>query len=407
MLENLFASRINPEKKSRLVGLFPETNYSDNISFGGGAPEEDLFPVAALKSAYQAAIQSQGAHSFQYHDIRGPEYLRQFLVKRAEEIVGISNVTDQQIMLTAGGQQGIELVAKLLLNQGDAMAVEAPTYIGALAAFDTYRPTYFNIGMEDDGANLDQFESILKEHPEIKLFYTVPDFHNPTGVTMSLAKRKRLVSLANKYDFIILEDTPYRDLRYVGEKIPSIKSFDTEGRVIFLSSFSKILTPAFRLGWLVADEIIVQALTKLKLTEDLEVPYLPSATIEYYLKNNDIDEHIKKLRDKYEIKMELMLKAINKYLPGVKSSCPEGGFFLWLELDENIDTTKLLWENAVPKQHLIYVPSESFYSLRDHKNGMRINFTGPSYEQIDSGVKRLSNMLLENSKKTEFFVRAV
>lgn len=407
MLENLFASRVKPDEKSRLVGLFPETHYLDNISFGGGAPEEKLFPVEELKEAYQVAVKRQGAHAFQYHDIRGPEYLRQFLVERAKTLVGIPEVTDDEIMLTAGGQQGIELAAKLLLNKGDAMAVEAPTYVGALAAFDTFEPTYFNVSMEDDGADLTQFELLLKAHPEIKLFYTVPDFHNPTGITMSVAKRKRLVELANKYDFIILEDTPYRDLRYVGKSLPSVKSFDSEGRVIFLSSFSKILTPAFRLGWLVADPVVVQALTKLKLTEDLEVPYLPSATIEYYLQNNDLDEHIQSLRALYQTKMEAMMAATDRYLPGIKVSHPEGGFFLWLELDQGIDTTKLLWENAVPEQHLVYVPSESFYVHRDRKNGMRINFTGPTYEQIDDGVKRLSKMLVENSRQKEIFVKAI
>lgn len=406
MLENLFSSRVKLDEKSRLVGLFPETHYIDNISFGGGAPEERLFPVAELKEAYQAAVQKEGAHAFQYHDIRGPEYLRQFLLKRAKDLVGIKNVDDSQLMLTAGGQQGIELVAKMLLNKGDAMAVEAPTYVGALAAFDNYEPTYYNVSMQDNGADLEQFEQLLQVHPEIKLFYTVPDFHNPTGITMSIAKRKHLVELANKYDFIILEDTPYRDLRYLGQSLPSVKSFDTEGRVIFLSSFSKILTPAFRIGWLVASPVVVQALTKLKLAEDLEVPYLPSATIEYYLKNNDLDEHIQSLRDLYQGKMEEMTTALNRYLPGVKVSYPEGGFFLWLELDEGIDTTKLLWENSVPKEHLVYVPSENFYANRDCKNGMRINFTGPSYQQIDDGVKRLSRMLLETSKK-EFFVKAV
>ncbi len=296
MLENLFAKRINKNIPSRLQGLFPETNFPDNISFGGGCPDEKSFPARELVNAYQEAIINEKEHSFQYHDVKGPERLREFLADRAQKKMGIANVTSEDVMLTAGGQQGIELVAKLFLEAGDKMAVEVPCYVGALAAFDVYEPDYYEIPMEDDGVNLDCLEATLKAHPDIKLFYTVPDFHNPTGITMSLEKRQRLVELANKYNFVILEDTPYRDLRYHGESLPSIKSFDTEGRVIFLSSFSKILSPAYRLGWLVASPEIKAELTKLKLAEDLEVPYIPSATVDNYIAHHDLDAHIEGLK---------------------------------------------------------------------------------------------------------------
>ena len=394
MLENLFASRIDTKSQSRLVGLFPDNNFTDTISFGGGCPDEQLFPAKELTAAYQDAVCRQKNHSFQYHDIKGPERLREYLAARAHDKMGIDHVTADDVMLTAGGQQGIELVAKLFIGKGDAMAVEAPSYIGALAAFDAYEPCYYQVGMESDGANLDQFEAILKEHPEIKLFYTVPDFHNPTGITMSLKKRERLVELANKYDFVILEDTPYRDLRYHGQSLPSIKSLDTEGRVIFLSSFSKILTPAFRLGWLVASPEIKEQLTSLKLAEDLEGPYIPSATVDSYIANNDLDQHIEKLKDLYRAKLDAMYRDLKRNLPaGTKLSHPEGGFFFWIELDPEIDTTSMLWEQSVPDQHLIYVPSENFYPNRDIKNGMRVNFTGSTIEQISDGCRRLRTVI--------------
>lgn len=394
MLENLFASRIDTKSQSRLVGLFPDNNFTDTISFGGGCPDEQLFPATELTAAYQDAVCRQMNHSFQYHDIKGPERLREYLAARAHDKMGIDHVTADDVMLTAGGQQGIELVAKLFIGKGDAMAVEAPSYIGALAAFDAYEPRYYQVGMESDGANLDQFEAILKEHPEIKLFYTVPDFHNPTGITMSLKKRERLVELANKYDFVILEDTPYRDLRYHGQSLPSIKSLDTEGRVIFLSSFSKILTPAFRLGWLVASPEIKEQLTSLKLAEDLEVPYIPSATVDSYIANNDLDQHIEKLKDLYRAKLDAMYKDLKRNLPaGTKLSHPEGGFFFWIELDPEIDTTSMLWDQSVPDQHLIYVPSENFYPKRDIKNGMRVNFTGSTIKQISDGCRRLRTVI--------------
>lgn len=166
-------------------------------------------------------------------------------------------VSADNVMMTQGGQQAIDLVAKLMLNHGDAMVVEGPTYMGALAAFDTYEPTYYEIPVDDNGMNIRQLRKTLKAHPEIKLIYTIPDFHNPTGTTMSAKRRQALVALANQYDVIILEDSPYRDLRYSGQSIPAIKHYDTEGRVIFISSFSKILSPALRTGWIVADDMIM------------------------------------------------------------------------------------------------------------------------------------------------------
>lgn len=395
MLENLFAKRINKNIPSRLQGLFPETNFPDNISFGGGCPDEKSFPARDLVNAYQEAIINEKEHSFQYHDVKGPERLREFLADRAQKKMGIANVTSEDVMLTAGGQQGIELVAKLFLEAGDKMAVEVPCYVGALAAFDVYEPDYYEIPMEDDGVNLDCLEDTLKTHPDIKLFYTVPDFHNPTGITMSLEKRQRLVDLANKYNFVILEDTPYRDLRYHGESLPSIKSFDTEGRVIFLSSFSKILSPAYRLGWLVASPEIKAELTKLKLAEDLEVPYIPSATVDNYIAHNDLDAHIESLKKIYRQKLDKMDQALHAYLPAdAKISHPEGGFFFWIELlGDDANTSQLLLDEAIPNEHLIYVPSASFYPDRDHVNGLRVNFTGSSLAEIDEGCRRLGRLL--------------
>lgn len=400
MLESLFANRINTKESSRLIGIFPDTKFEDTISFGGGAPDEKLFPVDGLVDAYHDAIDKQKSHAFQYHDVEGPKRLRDFLADRAINKAKIEGITGDDIMLTAGGQQGIDLVAKLLINPGDSIAVEAPSYIGALAAFDTYEPTYYDIPMENDGANLNILESTLKKHPEIKLFYSVPDFHNPTGVTMSLEKRQRLVELANKYNFIILEDTPYRDLRYHGESLPSIKSFDMEGRVIFLSSFSKILSPAFRLGWLVASPEIKEQLTNLKLSEDLEVPYIPSATVDSYIAHNDLDAHIDSLKTVYRLKLDKMYECLQKNLPDdAEISHPEGGFFLWVKLNESIDTSKLLWEEAVPDAHLVFVPSKNFYAEKDVVNGMRINFTGSTDEQIEEGCNRLGELLSKGKIK--------
>ncbi|ANZ60221.1 aminotransferase-like domain-containing protein [Secundilactobacillus paracollinoides] len=399
-MENLFADRVHPETASRLAGLFPVMDYDDAIKFTAGAPAENLFPSDEMKQAYLAAMAAEGDHTFQYHTVEGPYELRERLAKRARERMKITDAKPENVMLTAGGQQGIDLVAKLLLNKGDAMVVEAPTYVGALASFDMYEPTYYEVNLEADGMAIDQLETLLRAHPDIKFLYTVADFHNPGGVTLSLAKRQRLVELANQYDFMILEDTPYRDLRYVGESLPTIKSFDTEGRVIFLSSFSKVLMPALRLGWLVADEKVLKQLYKLKEGADLEVPNLTAAAVNNFLANNSLDDHIAKLNQEYLIRQQAMLKAIATYMPeGVTATKPEGGFFTWVTVPESINTTDLLYNEATPNQHIAYVPSKNFYAYKDHTNGMRLNFTGLTPAQIDDGMKRLGTLLADRLTK--------
>ncbi len=243
-MKNLFANRVLNNDTSDLDEIFKNSSNPENISFAGGFPDSHLFPDEDLKQAYHDAIEQDGQPIFQYSATEGLLALRQKLAARMQTHAGV-NVQAKNVMLTQGGQQAIDLVAKLLLNHGDAMVVEGPTYMGALAAFDTYEPTYYEVPVDEHGMDVHQLRQTLQAHPEIKLIYTVPDFHNPTGTTMSAKRRQALVALANQYDVIILEDSPYRDLRYSGHSVPAIKHYDTQGRVIFVSSFSKILSPHF------------------------------------------------------------------------------------------------------------------------------------------------------------------
>jgi DNA-binding transcriptional MocR family regulator len=402
MDNRLFATRVQPDVPSRLDGLFPQLAFDDAIKFTAGAPAENLFPTVAMKQAYLAAMAKEGPHTFQYHTVQGLTELRERLAERARTRMQIESATVDNIMLTAGGQQAIDLVAKLLLNPGDAMVVEAPTYVGALSAFDMYEPTYYEVELEADGLNTTQLEDTLKAHPEIKFLYTVADFHNPGGVTMSVAKRKRLVELANQYDFLILEDTPYRDLRYVGESLPTIKHFDTEDRVIFLSSFSKVMMPTLRLGWLVASPMIIKQLLKLKEAADLEVPNLTASAVNEFLANNSLDDHIKTLNQEYRVRQQAMVAAIKREMPaGVTATEPEGGFFTWVTVPDFINTTDLLYNEATPNLHIAYVPSKNFYAYKNHTNGMRLNFTGLTPAEIDDGMHRLGQLLTEKLQSAE------
>ncbi|KRL01752.1 PLP-dependent aminotransferase family protein [Liquorilactobacillus capillatus] len=390
---DIFADRVVVGSEDRLAEMFGGDLGNEGIKFSAGNPNAQFFPVTEMKQAFNHAIEAYGNQMFEYQTVSGFSQLRRQLTTWAEQTAQIST-TPANILLTQGGQQALDLIGKLLLNAGDEIVVEAPTYVGALSAFDQYDPRYYDVALEPDGLNLTQLEHLLQHHPGIKLLYTVPDFHNPTGVTMSLAKRKRLVTLAEKYDFLILEDTPYRDLRYKGKQLPAIKSFDRQGHVLFVSSFSKILMPGLRVGWVVADQAIIQRLRKLKTSSDLETPGLVLAALEQYMEHNDLKKHIAGMLPTYRSRLEAMLAVLDETMPAeVEYTRPEGGFFIWLTLPDAINVQKLLNETCIPEDKISFVPGKVFYAHKDQQNGIRLNFSGVSEEQIKLGITKLSNSL--------------
>ncbi|MCF6161556.1 MAG: PLP-dependent aminotransferase family protein [Furfurilactobacillus sp.] len=400
-MSELFADRAAIGTESRLAQLFGGQLGPDGIKFSAGNPNPDLFPTAQMQNAFNTAIDTAGNHLFEYQEVAGPVHLRQQLANRVHQTAGI-NATADNVLVTQGGQQAIDLVAKLLLDTGDEVAVETPTYVGALASFDQYGPTYLDVPMEDDGMDVDALAALLKTHPNIKLVYTVPDFHNPTGVTMSVAKRKRLVELAEEYHFYILEDTPYRDLRYHGHSLPAIKSFDRHGRVIFISSFSKILMPGLRTGWVVADEMVINKLRQLKETSDLESPAIMLHAVSAFLDNNDLNQHVANMLTTYRNRLDAMLNALTEFMPDtVKFTRPDGGFFVWLTLPENVDTQALLQDVVMPQAHISYVPGQVFFAHQNVHNGLRLNFSGVDEQQITAGIQRLATALTKNTVKVQ------
>lgn len=393
MLQDLFAQRVNPDVPSALSGLFPQDDDPRALSFAAGSPREDLFPVAAMQAAFHTAIAESGAHLFQYQTAQGNPELRAKLAARIGKWGQVTTAADN-VVLTVGGQQAIELVAKALLNVGDEVAVEVPTYIGALAAFDLYQPAYHAVPLQPDGLDLDYLEATLKQHPRIKLLYTVPDYHNPTGITMSVAKRQQLVALANRYNFIILEDSPYRDLGYTHAPLPAIKHFDTEGRVVFVSSLSKILMPGLRTGWLVADGDLLTAILRVRMASDLEANNVVHAAINAYMDTRDLDAHVAALRASYREQCAALVRALTAYFPDeVHFTHPDGGFFDWVTLPKGVDAMDLLTQAAIPQAHVSYVPGTNFYPARDVHNGLRLCFTGLTPSEIDAGMRRLGTVV--------------
>lgn len=400
-MSDVFADRVVIGSEDRLAEMFGGSLGKDGIKFSAGNPNADLFPTAQIKVALNDAIDKYGSQIFEYQTVSGFTQLRSQLAQWAAKTAKIKAAANN-ILITQGGQQALDLIGKLLLDAGDKIVVEAPTYVGALSAFDQYDPCYYDVAMDDDGLNLEELETVLQNHSDIKLLYTVPDFHNPTGVTMSLTKRKKLVELAEKYDFFILEDTPYRDLRYKGEKLPAIKSFDKHGHVLFVSSFSKILMPGLRIGWVAADEEVIAHLRTLKTSSDLETSGIMLAALNQYLENSDLDRHISSMLPTYRKRLDVMLDVLDNTMPtDVHYTRPEGGFFIWLTLPKVVNAQTLLREICIPKDKISFVPGKVFYAHRDHENGMRLNFSGVNEAQIKVGITRLAMSIREAIAATE------
>ncbi|WP_321941594.1 aminotransferase-like domain-containing protein [Paraburkholderia tropica] len=387
-----FANRMNYVKPSAIRELLQYGADPNIISFGGGYPDPSIFPVEQLNYVYQSSITKNGRTALQYTVSNGIPRLREQIAQRMTRD-GVP-CSAENILVLQGGQQGLDLVAKMLIDRGDVIVTEGPTFLGALIAFNPYEPKYVSVPMDENGMDMDELERVLERQSGIKFLYTVPDFQNPTGVTLSLERRKRLVELANRYDFIVLEDSPYREVRYEGEAIPPIKSFDTEGRVIYLGSFSKILAPGLRLGWVVGSESLVQQLGLLKLAADTQCSTLNMSAVSEYLDTYDIDQHIASIREVYRRKKNIMLEAIRQSFPkSVKFTEPSGGMFTWLTFPEGFDAAQFMRERAVPEAKVAFVPGATFFPTSNKPNHARLSYATQSNDSIVKGIGALGDLL--------------
>lgn len=393
-MEYRFAERMRLVKPSAIRELLKLGADPEVISFGGGFPDPDIFPIEQLRKVYDSVLVNDGKKALQYTTSEGLPSLRQKLadrMKRAGVECGIKNV-----FMIQGAQQGLDITAKMFIEKGDVIITENPTFIGALIAFNPYEPKYVPVSMDDEGLRMDELEEALKANRNTKFIYTIPDFQNPTGITMSLARRKRIVELADEYDVMILEDVPYREIRYEGESLPSIKSFDTQGRVIQLGSFSKILSPGMRLGWVVAEPYLAEKLCLLKMAADTQNSTMNMYAADRFMEMYDIDEHIERIRKAYKAKKDLMLRTIRSEFPkNVSFTDPQGGLFTWLTLQKDIDTTWLMKERTLPEVKVAYVPGASFYPVNEERNHCRINYSCMSDEKIVEGITKLGKILKE------------
>lgn len=383
-----FASRMQHVKPSAIRELLRHGADPSIISFGGGYPDAGLFPLDQLGEVFSRAIVEHGRDSLQYTVSNGPEHLRAQIAHRmASE--GVTCTADE-VLILHGGQQGLDLVAKLLIDAGDVVITEDPTFLGGLIAFNPCEPIYVGVPMDDEGMDTDALEAALEANPRTKFIYTIADFQNPTGVTMSLARRQRVVELANRYDVIVLEDGPYRETRFEGASLPPIKSFDTEGRVIYLGSFSKVLAPGLRIGWAVASPDLIEQLGLLKLAADTQCSTLNMAAVSLYLDSYDIESHVADIRTLYRHKKNLMLDAIREHFPAnVACTDASGGLFTWLTFPRGFDTEVFMRERALPHAKVAYVPGASFFPVTPEPNHARLSYSTQPDERIVAGIAAL------------------
>jgi len=388
-----FADRMELVRPSAIRDLLRFGADPELISFGGGYPDPALFPMDQMREVFDGLLGGDRS-VLQYTVSDGLPRLREQVAERMARDGVACSAPD--VLILQGAQQGLDLAAKLVLDPGDVVITENPTFLGALIAFNPCQPAYAAVRTDDDGMDTDDLERVLAANPRAKLIYTVPDFQNPTGVTLSLERRRRLVELANRHDVLVLEDSPYRDLRFAGEPVPTVKSLDTEGRVVFLGSFSKILAPGMRLGWSVASEDLTARLGLLKLAADTQCSTLNMAAASAFLDRYDIDAHIAAIRAAYRRKRDLMLDTMDElFPPSVAHTSPDGGLFTWLTFPDGFDAAAFLRDEAIPRARVAFVPGATFYPVTQEPNHARVNFSGVSDERIVAGITRLAGLLRE------------
>ena len=386
-----FSQKIDSLQPSAIREILKATADPSVISFAAGNPAPEAFPVETVQKIAAEILQENPVLALQYSVTEGYTPLRDRLAVYVKERYGIGQDFDQ-VLVVSGAQQGICLTAHCLVDDGDTIICESPSFIGSLNAFRSFRSHLVGVEMDDDGINIEKLEAALKANPRTKFIYTIPNFQNPTGITMSLEKRKEVYRLALQYGVMILEDNPYGELRIKGEPIPTITSLDTEGIVIYCGSFSKVLSPGLRVGYVVAPREIVAKLTVAKQCADVHTTILSQLICDKFLAEYDFDAHIKGLQDIYRKKANLMIGEIDKkFNPAVSHTDPEGGLFLWCTLPEGADM--MAFCQAAVENHVAVVPGTAFLTDESEPTrSVRLNYSTPTDEQIVKGIDILGGL---------------
>jgi len=392
-MEYKFAKRIGNLKASEIREILKVTERPEVISFAGGLPAPELFPIEEIIKVNKIVLEEQGSKALQYSTTEGYAPLREWIASRMNSKLG-TKFQLENILITHGSQQALDLSGKVFLNEGDVVLCESPTYLAAISAFRAYECDFVEVPTDNDGMIIEELERILERTKKVKIIYVIPEFQNPTGKTWSLERRKLLVKIAMKYNVMIIEDNPYGELRYEGENLPSIKSFDQIGCVLCLGTFSKIFCPGYRIGWIAGDKRVIEKYVLVKQGTDLQCNTIAQMEIAKYLELYDIDEHIDKIREVYRLRRDLTVKTMEEEFPqGVSFTRPQGGLFAWVELPTNVNTRDVLKKSL--EKNVAFVPGGSFFPNGGHENTFRINFSNMPEERIVEGLKRLAGVLHE------------
>ncbi|MCL1964270.1 MAG: PLP-dependent aminotransferase family protein [Firmicutes bacterium] len=391
-MNNPFAKRFDGVAGSAIRDIFKLLNVPGMISFAGGNPSDAALENELIAEISRDVLLRDGKKLLQYGATEGWPPYRAETARFLREEIGIA-VEESQLLPTAGSTQAIDLLLKALIDEGDTVLVEGPSFLGTLQAMKLYGANTVSAPMDEDGLVLDRLEDAIRRHKP-KLLYTVPNFQNPTGVTLASDRRRAIAAMAEQYNFIVAEDDPYRGLRYHGAPRPSIFSFDETDRVVYLTSFSKLISPGLRVGAAVTrDADLLRKLTVGKQSTDVHTPGITQAIVAEYLGRGLLAPHIGRICDRYRVQLSHMLDALDAFPEGVRATRPEGGLFVWVELPAGYDAVKLL-PKAVEKG-VAYVPGTHFYAGGGHENTLRLNFSNSEPHVIDKGMDILKTVVKE------------
>lgn len=383
-----FANRIDSLRASDIREILKITQRAEVISFAGGLPAPELFPVEEMKQISRLLMEESGRVALQYSTTEGYEPLRQKIAARIGRKFQ-TQASAEEVMITSGSQQALDFTGKLFLDAGDVVLCESPTYLAAISAFRAYQPEFIAVPTDDDGMIIEELERILATTDNVKLVYVIPDFQNPTGRTWSRERRRRFIETVSRYGVAVLEDNPYGELRFEGEILPSIKSMDREGLVIGTGTFSKTFCPGMRIGWLVAAPPVIEKYVLIKQGADLCTSLRNQMEIDLFMERFDFEGNLVRLTELYRQRRNSMVAALEAMMPeGVSFTRPQGGLFLWVTLPERIKAIELL--KRCLEQNVAFVPGDSFFPNGGVENTLRLNYSNMPEDRIREGVARLA-----------------
>ncbi|WP_101773886.1 aminotransferase-like domain-containing protein [Peptostreptococcus faecalis] len=389
-----FAERTNNMEGSAIRELLKLTQRPEIISFAGGMPAPELFPVQEMIDVSKKVLEENGRVAMQYTTTEGYAPLRTHLANRMNDKLK-TNVVADDILITNGSQQCLDFIGKAFLDKDDIVLCESPSYLGAINAFNCYQPKFINVPTDENGMIMEELEKILEENDRVKFIYVIPDFQNPSGRTWPLERREKFMEIINKYEIPVAEDNPYGELRFEGEFLPSLKALDTKGLVMFLGTLSKILCPGYRLGWVAASPKILEKFNILKQASDLQASTISQMEMSKFFDLYSVDAHVEKLKEVYKKRRDVMLDSMKEFFPAeVTYTHPEGGLFTWVVLPEGIDAAVLLKEKALPR-NVAFVAGEPFFPNGGHANTFRMNYSNMPEDKIKEGIESLGKAIKE------------